>query len=187
MSLADNQNGPAKRGPEGRRVRPAAVAWLAVVAIMAGIYSYVVFVYPSTVVGPEQPIPFSHRLHAGVKGINCRFCHPFVDREASAGIPEVGKCLYCHKFIIPDHPWIRKEHWHYDNNVPIPWKRLFVAEDHVQFRHRPHLARGFDCSRCHGDVETMDRLPARRFEMGFCISCHRENKAGLNCWLTCHN
>lgn len=187
MLQAGKNSGKRKGAPAGRRPRLAAVVWLAVVSIMAGIYSYTVFVYPSTVVGPAQPIPFSHRLHAGVKGINCRFCHPFVDRSEAAGIPEVAKCLYCHNHIIPNHPWIRKEHWYYDNKVPVPWKRLFVAEDHVQFRHRPHIARGFDCSRCHGDVEAMDRLPAHRFQMGFCVGCHRENRAGLSCWLTCHH
>ena len=169
-----------------RRVRPGAVLWTFVVVLMAAAFIYTAFVYPGSRIGPEQPIPFSHRLHAGVKAIDCRFCHPFVDRSAAAGIPEVDKCLYCHRHIIPDHPQIRKEHWYYDNGIPIPWKRLFIAKDHVLFRHQPHILRGFDCTECHGDVKTMDRLPFHEFEMGFCIQCHRKNEANLACWLGCH-
>jgi hypothetical protein len=137
--------------------------------------------------GPEQPIPFSHRLHAGVKGINCRFCHPFVERSARAGIPEVGKCLYCHNYIIRQHPQILKEHRYYDTGEPVPWKRLFITADHVQFRHQPHILRGFDCTECHGPVQTFDRLPHHQFRMGFCIQCHRKNNGPLSCWLACHN
>ena len=185
-NLDVNSRPPGKPGQRGR-VRLGATVWTLVLLLMAGSYIYIAFVYPNRDIGPEQPIPFSHRLHAGVKGIDCRFCHPFVARSASAGIPEVDKCLYCHRYIIPHHPEIRKEHWHYDNDVPIPWVRLFIAEDHVKFRHQPHILKGFDCTECHGDVKTMDRLPFRNFEMGFCITCHRKHQANLSCWLGCHN
>jgi hypothetical protein len=125
-----------------------------------------------------------------VKQINCRFCPPFVERGARAGVPEVGKCLYCHNFIIPKHPEIRKEHDYFNTGEPVPWKRVFIAYDHVQFRHQPHVLRaGLDCVECHGDVAKMDRLPYVEFKMGFCINCHRkpEYNANQQCWLACHN
>ena len=173
---------------EGRsRIRPGAVVIALVTLGAAGLFCYLGVVYPLHQIGPKQPIPFSHRIHAGVKAINCRFCHPFVERSTHAGIPEVGKCLFCHNFIITRHPEIVKEHEYYNTGTPVPWKRLFVAKDFVFFRHQPHLLRGFDCSECHGYVQAMDRLPQHTFQMGFCIQCHRANDANISCWLACHN
>ena len=170
-----------------RRIRIGAVVLLLLLVATALGFHYLLFGYPNKNIGPEQPIPFSHRLHAGVKGIHCRFCHPFVERSARAGIPEVGKCLFCHNYIIPQHPQIRKIHVAYDSGVPIQWKRVFTVPDHVQFRHQPHIHFGFECENCHGEVAKADRLPRVKFEMGFCIRCHQENDANLGCWLACHN
>ena len=72
----------------------------------------------TTGIGPAQPIPFSHRVHAGVKAIDCRFCHPFVERSENAGLPEVEKCFYCHEYIIPIHPEILKEKRYYTSGTP---------------------------------------------------------------------
>lgn len=174
---------PARLG----RIRKGAVAYLAILVILFLGFAYVIWAYPYEQIGPEQPIPFSHRLHAGVKGINCRFCHPFVERSARAGIPEVGKCLYCHNHIIPQHPEIRKEHDYFNRGEPVPWKRVFMLSDHVFFRHQPHIRYGLECQQCHGEVQTGDRLPYVKFKMGFCIRCHQENEANLGCWLACHN
>jgi len=174
-------------GQEGR-IRPGAVVLTLLAGFVGLLFTYLFYVQMVEDIGPKQPIPFSHRLHAGVKAIHCRFCHPFVARSARAGIPEVGKCLYCHNYIIRKHPWIQEEHRYYDTKEPVPWKRLFFVADHVQFRHQPHiLLRGFDCTECHGAVETMDRLPHHKFKMGFCIDCHRKNDAPVSCWLACHN
>ena len=138
-------------------------------------------------VGPEQPIPFSHRIHAGVKEIDCRFCHPYVERSQDAGLPSVEKCFFCHKYVIPDHPEIRREKAYFDAKKPVPWVRVFWVPEFVFFRHQPHVSwAGLDCSRCHGDVRSMDRLPRVDFEMGFCITCHRKMNAEIDCWLGCH-
>jgi len=178
-----------RRRDGGSRGRIRAGAVLLVLAFLAvtGLFGYGFRFLTYQSLGPEQPIPFSHRLHAGVKGIHCWFCHPFVERSARAGIPEVGKCLYCHNYIIRQHPQILKEHRYYDTGEPVPWKRLFITADHVQFRHQPHILRGFDCTECHGPVQTFDRLPHHQFRMGFCIQCHRKNNGPLSCWLACHN
>ena len=182
------QTGTDTGNSRAGRIRPGAVLLFLLVGFSVLVFAYLFHVQMHRKIGPEQPIPFSHRLHAGVKAIDCRFCHPFVERSARAGIPEVGKCLYCHNYIIRNHPWIQEEHRYYDTNEPVPWKRLFIVGDHVQFRHQPHiLLKGFDCSECHGAVETMDRLPFHKFKMGFCIDCHRKNDAPVSCWLTCHN
>ena len=115
------------------RIRPGAVVLFLLVGFTMLVFMYLFYVQMQGRVGPEQPIPFSHRLHAGVKAIDCRFCHPFVERSAKAGLPTVGKCLYCHNYIIRKHPWIQEEHRYYETDEPTPWVRLFIVGDHVQF------------------------------------------------------
>ena len=79
--------------------------------LSAILFLYYFYMPPATGIGPEQPIPFSHRVHAGVKNIQCRYCHPYVDRSNHPGLPPVEKCLHCHNYIIANHPEIKKEHW----------------------------------------------------------------------------
>ena len=149
---------------------------------------YFYYLYPGRDIGPAQPIPFSHRVHAGVKAINCRFCHSNVERSEHAGLPEVEKCFFCHQYIIPSHPEILKEKKYLENHRPVPWVRIFYVPDFVKFRHEPHLRWGkLDCNQCHGQVARMDRLQTKLFKMQFCIDCHKQKKAQLDCWLACHH
>jgi len=162
--------------------------WLTLSLLLATLMLYFYYLYLPQRIGPLQPIPFSHRIHAGVKQINCRFCHPFVDRSAKAGLPSLEKCFFCHKYIIPEHPQLIKEKENFDQNIPVPWVRIFFVPDFVKFRHQPHIVIGkLDCTNCHGEVATMDRLQPVNFQMGFCIGCHKEKKAELDCWLACHH
>ena len=162
--------------------------WFGGVALLMAVMLYLYYLYPQRTIGPLQPISFSHRVHAGVKQINCRFCHPFVDRSQNAGIPPMKKCFFCHTYIIPTHPQIVKEKEHYETQNPVPWLRIYFVPDYVKFRHLPHIKWGqIDCTDCHGDVATMDRLRPVNFKMGFCVKCHRERKAVLDCWLACHH
>lgn len=175
----------------GRGERPALArvwaAWLAGAAVLVGVLFTLYAIYPNGGLGPRQPISFSHRVHAGVKQIACRFCHPYVERSPHAGLPTVAKCFYCHKYIIPTHPEILREKGYLEAKVPVPWVRIFVVPDHVKFRHQPHVARAkIGCGECHGPVATLDRLRPVAFQMGFCIGCHRARKAQTDCWLACH-
>jgi predicted CXXCH cytochrome family protein len=161
--------------------------FLGVALLMAGMV-YFFYIYPHRYIGPAQPIPFSHRVHAGVKDIDCRFCHAFVDRGRHAGIPSMQKCFFCHDYIIPQHPEIVKERKHYDADDPVKWVRIFYLPDYVKFQHVPHMEWGkLECTECHGPVQTMDRLRPVEFEMKFCITCHKEKKAQTDCWLACHH
>lgn len=163
-------------------------AWAGAVIVLMAVMYYLFYILPQASMGPKQPISFSHRIHAGVKQINCRFCHPFVGRSQHAGIPAMEKCFFCHNYVIPLHPEIQKEKRYYESGNPVHWVRVFFVPDFVKFRHLPHIQFGkLDCSACHGQVETMDRLPKVDFQMGFCIGCHREKKAQLDCWLACHH
>jgi hypothetical protein len=175
------ESGQAKNRRQG-------LLWTGVIALLFGVMFYLYALYPGEDIGPQQPIYFSHRVHAGVKQINCRFCHPFVDRSENAGIPPLEKCFFCHKYIIPYHPQIMKEREHFEHKVPVPWIRIFFVPDFVKFRHEPHINWGkLDCVACHGQVATFDRLRPVNFEMGFCIECHKKMNAQIDCWLACHH
>jgi predicted CXXCH cytochrome family protein len=150
-------------------------------------FLYFFYASPATSIGPEQPISFSHRLHAGVKQIQCQFCHPYVGRSINPGVPPVEKCLFCHNYIIAKHPEIQKEHDYFNSGTPIPWRKVFYLPEHVLFNHERHIKMQVQCAQCHGEVAGMDRLKTRRFQMGFCVQCHREKNANLGCWLACHS
>jgi hypothetical protein len=155
--------------------------------LFAILFLYFFYVHRMTGIGAEQPIPYSHRLHSGVKQIQCEFCHPYVGRSHHPGIPAVEKCLYCHKYIIANHPEIRKEHQYYNTNTPTPWRKVNYLAEHVVFNHKRHVRKNVACRECHGAVETMDRIKGVHFKMGFCVDCHRAKEANLGCWLACHN
>jgi hypothetical protein len=175
-----------KASLRGMRDNLGPMAWITLsVALVLG---FVFFFYapPGSRVGAAQPIAFSHQLHAGVKAIDCRFCHPYVARSIHPGLPPVEKCLYCHNHIIANHPEIRKEHEYYNTDTPTPWVKVFYLPEHVLFNHQRHIKKEVACESCHGEVKQMDRLKGTRFKMGFCVECHRERQANLDCW-ACHS
>ena len=150
-------------------------------------FLYYFYAPPAFNIGPEQPIPFSHHVHAGVKEIQCQFCHPYVGRSNNPGIPPVEKCLYCHDYIITQHPQIVKEHRYFKTETSTPWVKANYLPEHVLFNHQRHIRKEIECQQCHGAIERMDRIKGKQFQMGFCVECHREKKANVDCWLSCHS
>jgi hypothetical protein len=137
-------------------------------------------------VGPTQPVPFSHRIHATTKEINCFFCHQYATVSNNPGMPAVEKCLLCHNVIASNFPPIAKVRAYDRRRQGIPWVRVSRVPDFVHFSHQAHLARGFDCSRCLGNVKAMDRIRmVHKFDMNFCTTCHRQNNGPIDCY-TCH-
>ena len=160
---------------------------LAFSVVMVCAFVYFFYFTPGKKIGVEQPIPFSHRVHSGVKKIQCLYCHPYVGRSNHPGLPPVEKCLHCHNYIIANHPQILKEHRYYNTGTPTPWKKANYLAEHVLFNHQRHIRKEIACKECHGEIENMDRIRGRYFYMEFCIECHREKKANLGCWLACHS
>jgi hypothetical protein len=125
-------------------------------------------------VAAPQPIPFSHAIHAGALGLDCRFCHATVERAASAGMPTAETCLGCHRQV-----------WNVSAQfVPletalalagsIAWSSVHRLPDHVRFHHGAHVAAGVACGTCHGAVEAMPRtMKVETMSMGWCLDCHR--------------
>jgi hypothetical protein len=129
---------------------------------------------------PEQPIPYSHALHAGTLKIPCLYCHAGADRSRHAGIPAVETCMNCHRVTKTDSPAIRKLTDVYDSGRPLEWARVHTLPDYVYFDHRPHVNAGIACQTCHGEVQTMTVVSRRMsMRMGNCLGCHRDPRAAL--------
>jgi c(7)-type cytochrome triheme protein len=94
--------------------------------------------------------------------------------------------MNCHLVVRTDRPAIQQVTKLYEEGKPIPWVRVHRVPDYVYFSHRWHVARGIACQTCHGQIETEDVVrQAENLKMGWCISCHRQNKASQEC-NTCH-
>lgn len=137
---------------------------------------------------PEQPIPFDHSLHAGTYQIKCQYCHTNAEYSRHATVPSLNVCMNCHVAVKTDSPWIKKLREHYEAGVSIPWVKVHLLPDFVQFNHSPHIKKGVACQTCHGPVENMSKVQQfTDLSMGWCVNCHRkpENNAPTNC-STCH-
>jgi len=128
---------------------------------------------------PDQPIAFSHRLHAGENQIPCLYCHFAARVSRHAGIPPVSVCMNCHALLERQTAEIEKLKEAAQLGRPIAWIKVHNLPDFVSFDHSRHLLSGVACKSCHGAVEQMDRVEQEApLTMGFCLDCHRE-RAGI--------
>lgn len=129
---------------------------------------------------PEQPIAFSHKLHAGTNKIDCLYCHYGARTSRHAGIPSSSVCMNCHAVLEKQTVDIEriKETVQLDRPL-ISWVKIHNLPDYVYFNHSRHVLSGVACQRCHGAVEEMERVEqVMPLNMGWCLDCHREN-AGI--------
>ncbi len=129
---------------------------------------------------PEQPIPFSHRHHAGELGIDCRYCHTGAETSPFAGLPSTQTCMTCHSQIWKDAPVLAALRASAASGRPIAWRRVTDLPDFVYFNHSAHVSRGVACITCHGDVDQMPKTyEAHNINMGMCLQCHRHPEVNL--------
>jgi hypothetical protein len=123
---------------------------------------------------PEQPIPFSHKLHAGQYKMPCAYCHVGVEKSRHATVPALNVCMNCHTLVKTQSPHIKKLREHFYAGKPVEWVRVHELPDFVYFPHKRHVAVGVSCQTCHGPVETMDVVQQHApLNMGWCMNCHR--------------
>ena len=124
---------------------------------------------------PEQPIAFSHKLHAGQYEIDCQYCHTGVEIAKSANIPSVNICMNCHSQVLPDSPEIQKLYAAQESGQPIEWVRIHNLPDLAYFNHSQHVSVGkIECQTCHGEIQEMEVVKQfAPLTMGWCIDCHR--------------
>ena len=127
---------------------------------------------------PEQPIKFSHKLHAGDYQINCTYCHTGVYKGKGANIPSANICMNCHNAIKRESPEIQKIYRAIEKDEPIQWVRVHNLPDLAYFNHAQHTnVGGLECTNCHGDIQKMEVVEQRSsLTMGWCIDCHRKTE-----------
>ena len=142
---------------------------------------------------PEQPIAYSHKLHSGINGIDCNYCHHSARHGKSAAIPSANVCMNCHTYInegpsgkaeiqkIYDAVGFDPEKGQYIEGYeqkPIKWVRIHNLPDHAYFNHSQHVvAGGLECQDCHGAIEEMEVVEQHaELTMGWCIDCHRQTE-----------
>src|SRR4030042_3871820 len=123
---------------------------------------------------PEQPIAFSHKLHAGDMKIDCQYCHIGVEKSRHALVPSVQTCMNCHTVARKDRPEIIKLTKYYEEGKALPWKRVHKVPDFAYFNHSIHVNKGIDCTNCHGNIANMEKVSQMNsFVMASCLDCHR--------------
>lgn len=139
--------------------------------------------WPTTrVVGhmPKQPVPYSHAVHAGQLGMDCRYCHTTVEQAGFAAIPPTQTCMGCHKQVRAESPKLLPVRESYGSGNPVPWVKVHDLPDFVYFNHSAHVTRGVGCVECHGRVDQMEEVyQAKPLSMAFCLECHRNPDARL--------
>ncbi len=128
---------------------------------------------------PAQPIAFPHKVHAGDNKIACLYCHYAARTSRHAGIPPASVCMNCHLMLEKQTAAIEKLKEAVQQQRPIVWVKVHNLPDFVYFNHSQHVLSGVACQRCHGPVETMERIEqVAPLTMGWCLQCHREH-AGI--------
>ena len=130
---------------------------------------------------PDQPIPFSHKLHAGKLGLDCRLCHSGADKSFEAMVPTTSVCMTCHNTVKKDSPLLKPLRDAHRAGKGITWTRVYDLPDYVKFPHQAHVQAGLDCQKCHGPVEEMDVVRVvPSMSMSWCLTCHRKAHYGVD-------
>jgi len=155
---------------------------------------------------PVQPIHYSHKIHAGDNGIDCKYCHSSARTSKTSGIPSLNVCMNCHKSIYEVAPetlaegkkigvdyneeikklyaaagWDDAEQEYTGDSQPVKWVRIHNLPDFVYFNHSQHVTvAGVECQTCHGPVEEMEIMYQHApLTMGWCIDCHRTTNVNV--------
>src|SRR5262245_22394511 len=123
--------------------------------VVGGFWYYVTNKHIEVGYEPVQPIEYSHKLHAGDLGIDCRYCHSTVERSGFAQVPPTETCMNCHAKVRTDSVRLLGVRESYATDQPIPWIKVHNLPDYVYFDHSAHLNAGVGCASCHGRVDQM--------------------------------
>jgi hypothetical protein len=141
---------------------------------------------PAAGAASNDTVPFDHVTHAGTYEIPCLGCHVYADKSQTAGLPSARKCMGCHRFVAKDKPGVQVLSALFEKGEAPRWPHVTRLADFIYFSHRMHVRADVACSACHGEVKDMHTVvPARKLTMGFCLECHTDRKATVEC-IACH-
>lgn len=210
--MSDDAEGIQRPEPVAFYRNKVYIAMLAILFFIVGGYftaKGMIGMQRQTNYEPEQPIFYSHKVHAGINQINCLYCHGNAWESKHAAVPSVNVCMNCHKTIneytgpklydrngkeVNGTAEIAKLYkyagfdpskpndWKAENATAIPWVKIHNLPDHVYFNHSQHVRAGnVQCQTCHGNVDQMDEVfQFSELSMGWCVNCHRETAVNFN-------
>lgn len=145
--------------------------------------AYTYYTWPTVIdtgYQPAQPIPYSHKLHAGQMGIDCYYCHNTIYRANFAAVPSQTTCMKCHMQVKKDSPRLALLRQAADTGEPIQWVQIHRLPDYVYFSHHAHLSAGVSCVSCHGRIDQMIEVRQEKpLNMAWCLECHRNPEANI--------
>jgi hypothetical protein len=123
---------------------------------------------------PVQPVHFQHDIHVGQLGLDCRYCHSYVEVSGHSNVPATQTCMNCHSQIQKDNPKLQPVRDSWATGQPIEWVKIHNVPDYAYFNHSAHVNRGVSCVSCHGKVNEMNVVYQDQSQsMGWCLQCHR--------------
>lgn len=157
--------------------RASLVAFLALMIGGAGFgYHFLNSPYRTGVgIAVAQPLPYSHALHVGELGLDCRYCHTTVETSNRASIPSTESCMGCHAQVAADADALQPVRASLESGHPLAWVRVHDLADYVYFNHAVHVRQGVGCESCHGRIDRMAVVAkAETLRMAWCLDCHRD-------------
>jgi hypothetical protein len=146
--------------------------------LVAAAAAYAYISYPTVIdtgYQPVQPVPYSHKLHAGDMGMDCFYCHYTVYKAAFAAVPPTQVCMNCHTKVKDTSPRLELVRDSFRTGQPIPWVQIHRLPDFVFFNHQAHVTAGVSCVTCHGRIDQMAEVRQEKpLNMAWCIQCHTD-------------
>jgi len=129
---------------------------------------------------PVQPVPFSHDIHVTQLGMDCRYCHSYVQVSSHSNIPTTQTCMNCHAQVQANNPKLAAVKQSWESGKPVNWVKIHQVPDFTYFNHSVHMNRGISCVNCHGQVNRMAVVFQDQSQtMGWCLNCHRHPENNL--------
>ena len=160
--------------------------WINLLVLGAPVYLVALVAYAVTPealrIGyqPDQPVPYSHALHVGELGLDCRYCHSTVEVGAKAAVPPAAVCMNCHTTVKKESELLLPIREAFAGNQAVRWTRVTDLPDYVYFNHSAHVNATIGCESCHGRIDQMVKVyQAKPLTMGWCLECHRNPSPNL--------
>jgi len=158
----------------------AVVLGLVFVSVVCGVTYYFTPKFWEVGYAPDQPVDYSHQIHVGKLGMDCRYCHNTVEESAFASVPPTQTCMNCHSQIWALSPTLEPVRASWASGESIEWTKVYDLPDYVYFNHSIHIAKGVGCVSCHGRVDQMNLIyQTPTLFMSWCLDCHRNPAPNL--------
>jgi hypothetical protein len=141
---------------------------------VAGVWYFFSPSYTDVGYQPVQPVAYSHKLHVGDLGLDCRYCHASVESSAVANVPPTQTCMNCHQTVKRDSPLLAPIRESMQSGRPMRWIRVHKLPEYAYFTHNMHVTAGIGCVTCHGRIDEMETVTqVAPLSMSWCLDCHR--------------